>query len=119
MMKLDRNIKDNDGRGKYALLKLRELDALPGYLGKMPPGDIPPGAYNAIKKLENVGVLDWGKAGTESEFFVIRLKDKYAASALFAYAEAADDDGQREWGAEVRDMARRAGTAHPNCKRPD
>ncbi len=85
-MKLDRNI-NPDGRGKYALIKLREL-----YIDH---GDTP-----------------------DTEFFVIRLKDKYAEAALRAYADAAIIDGESEWGLEVGALAAKA-AAHPNKRKPD
>lgn len=114
-MKLDRNIEGNEGRGKYALLKLREYyDTLRGTFANPPPEII-----NAIKVLEDARILDWGLEGSESEFFVIRLKDKYAGLALFAYAKAAFDDGNKEWGEEIRGLAARSGPVHPKCKRPD
>lgn len=76
-VKLDRN-SNADGRGKYALIKLREvpnLKQLHGeFLGKgvicVPPAHI-----------------DFGDT-PETEFFVIRLKDKFAPAALRAYSEA-------------------------------
>ena len=114
-MKLDRNTERNKGRGKYALIKCRDLAAFrePG-INLLLPVDI----YDAIKTLENAGVLDWGEVGSDGEFFVIRLKDKYAQTALYAYADAADEDDE-EWAHEVGEMAARSGPAHPNCKRPD
>ena len=65
-MKLDRNINPN-GRGKYALLKLRELDKDRDgkTLGEAPE------IIGALAVLEHAGILDWGMQGTESEFFVI------------------------------------------------
>ena len=115
-MKLDRNIEGNEGRGKYALLMTRAIDR---FRPHEPFGIVPQGIKNAIRTLEKRGIISWGEVGSEDEFFVIRLKDKYAAQALFAYAEAADEDGSREWASEVRDMAMRAGHAHPNCQKPD
>lgn len=114
-MKLDRNI-NGDGRGKYALLKLRKLNEF------TEPGDpfqtVSPMIAEAITVLENAGILDWGRAGTEAEFMLIRLKDKYAAEALEAYAAAAVEDDP-EYAGEIRDMANRAGPNSPWCKAPD
>lgn len=113
-MKLDRNI-NTDGLGKYALLKLRELakfettDTFHRY-----PADI----ESALRLLEANGILDWGILGTESEFMLIRLKDRYAQQALHAYANAAEPSDP-EWAAEVREMANRSGPNSPWCKRPD
>lgn len=110
-MKLDRNIEGNEGRGKYALLKMREI---PAALSTLRADDI----KQAIERLEDMDVLDWGTKGSESEFFVIRLKDKYAEAALLAYARAAAQDNP-EWAEQVAEMASRAGEHHPDCKQPD
>ncbi len=86
-MKMDRNLNAN-GKGKYALLNLRE------------------------------DIIEWGFVGGSNEFFVIKLKDKYAQAALEAYANAAECD-DLEWANEVRKLAQRSGQNHPLCKRPD
>ena len=104
-MKLDRNL-NPDGRGKYALLKLRNLR----------DGDTAVDA--ALRTLDEAGILDWGNT-RESEFFVIRLKDQYADDALFRYALSARMDGEGDYAREVEEMAMRAGVNHPNCKKPD
>jgi len=117
-MKLDRNETENTdrwpGSGKYALILLRKVDdcrqgtfaALPEEIAK------------AFLLLEREGLLDMGYAGSPSEFFVMRLKDKYAKAALEAYADAANVDDP-EWAQEVQDLAQRSGPNHPHCKRPD
>lgn len=105
-MQLDRNLPGNAGRGKYALLKLRMLNK----------ND--PTMVAAIEYLEQAGVVDWGDLGSETEFFVIRLKDRYAQEALHGYAcEARSADP--EWADEVTEMANRAGPANRWCKYPD
>ena len=86
-MKLDRNLNAN-GKGKYALLNLRN------------------------------DRIEWGFVGASDEFFVIKLKDKYAQAALIAYADAAEHDDP-EWAKEVRELAQRSGKNHPLCKQPD
>lgn len=114
-MQLDRNLPDSEGRGKYALLKLRALEP---YRSDKTFEAYTPKIAAALKTLEDAGVLDWGNVGSDSEFFVIRLKDRYAQEALHAYAveaRAADP----EWSEEVTEMAKRAGPAHPACKYPD
>lgn len=63
--------------------------------------------------------VDDDAPGQEHEHFVIMLKDKYARAALLAYAEAALDDGDKEYAADVLELARRAGRRHPQCKIPD
>jgi hypothetical protein len=114
IMKLDRNINSN-GRGKYALLKLRELDnfadpADPFQVVAKPIAD-------AIETLEKAGIIDWGNTPA-TEFFVMRLKDKYAPWGLAGYAlSAAGDDP--EYAGDIQAMAQRSGANHPNCKAPD
>lgn len=103
-MKLDRNLNPN-GRGKYALLKLRNLR----------DGDTAVDA--ALRTLDEAGILDWGNT-IDSEFMVIRLKDKYAADALARYAAVASVDDP-EYASEIAEMAHRSGPNHPNCKKPD
>jgi hypothetical protein len=116
-MKLDRNINGNR-RGKYALLKLRRLTEIEAWDGR--DGEIADrqAVIDAIALLERAGVLDWGYAGTEGEFMLIRLKDKYADVALKAYAAAAHEDDP-EYAAEIHDMAERAGRNSAWCKNPD
>lgn len=87
-MKLDRNINESK-RGKYALIKLRRLTEIEAWDGGDGEAADRHAVIDAINLLERAGVLDWGYAGTEGEFMLIRLKDKYAADALEAYAAAA------------------------------
>ena len=65
--------------------------------------------------LERHGIIDYGTGG--DDFFVIRLKDKYASAALDAYSTAALKDDP-EYALEVRQLANKA-IAHPQKKRPD
>lgn len=111
-MKLDRNV-NSDGRGKYALLKLRAL--------KNATGSDLKAAGEAFDTLARLGVLDWGNEGTESEFMVMRLKDKYAYRGLMGYFKAVtlEDDCDFEYAQEILDMAKRAGPFSPWCKKPD
>lgn len=115
-MKLDRNEPGKDGRGKYALLLLRKIDDptrdTSAYVNYTPR------IAAALALLEEVGILDWGMAGTENEFFLMRLKDKYSRDGLLAYAaEARKDDP--EWATEVEVLAARSGPHSPWCKLPD
>lgn len=102
-MKLDRNI-NLDGKGKYALVRLRGIE---------PGGE----AHRLLIRLDELGHLDWGAVGGDSEFFVIKLKDQFAPDALKAYSEAASKQDP-EWGSEVMLMAHRA-EIHPGKKMPD
>lgn len=71
-MKLDRN-KTKQGRGKYAIVRLRKLK------GRIP---MEGGNYVVPKQF-----LDFGtRPGTE--FFVMRFRDRFTAPALAAYAHA-------------------------------
>ena len=115
IMKLDRNVNAN-GRGKYALLKLRKLDEFTDPAG--PFQKVAEPIVAAIKTLDDAGILDWGVQGTEAEFMVIRLKDKYAKEALWAYGNEADKD-DHEYAAEIFEMAYRSGSNSPFCKKPD
>ncbi len=98
-MKLDRN---QNGRGKYAVVKLRQLDAH---------------TANSLDALSAGGFVQFSKPGDADEFFVIKLKDQYAAAALRAYAEAARPDDP-EYAADVMALADRA-AAHPQRRKPD
>lgn len=101
-MRLDRNV-NPDGKGKYALIKLRKCN---------PIANDPSGGTLCFP----AEAVDFGDT-PDSEFFVIRLKDKYAPAALAAYACAACAD-DREFGFEVLQLAFRA-AMHPNRLAPD
>lgn len=109
-MKMDRNINTN-GRGKYALLLLRQLALCAG--GSTFDNKI----EQAVKTLDEAGLIDWGIVGTETEFFVTRLKDRNAAPSLRAYAHSAAETDP-EWAFEVEAMADRAEVS-PWKKNPD
>lgn len=110
-MKLDRNITTETGYdGKYALVLCRRLREL--------SSDERTDAERALGVLERLGVIDEGAAHSASEFFVIRLKDKYAGAALQSYADEASIDDP-EWAAEVEKLVGRAGRCSPYCKSPD
>lgn len=102
-MRLDRN-ESASGKGKYALVLLRNVNE-----GSE--------AYDLIQRLHELGCLDEGVCHSDNEFFVIRLKDKYAEPALNAYALAAQADDV-EFAKDVAAMACRA-KHHPGKKRPD
>ena len=106
-MKLDRNL-THDGKGKYALVKLRTINLQDR--NKVP--------CDALMTLAEWGKIDWGKTGEQDEFFVIKLRDKYAFDALAAYAKAAEEDDP-EYAAEIREMLTRAGVNSKFLKAPD
>lgn len=113
-MKMDRNI-NADGRGKYALVLMRNYNA-PRHPSRQRDIEL------ALETLENNNMIDYGPAGHHSEFFLIRLKDRFAGDALRAYADAAkkyadslfasgDEAGHRSmvgWAVEVLKLAGRA-----------
>jgi hypothetical protein len=93
-MRLDRNINAN-GLGKYALIKLRSS-------GELTPALLEDGAKFVI----DPDHVDFGDS-PDSDFFVIRIKDKCALPALRAYAEAAMDDDP-EFAMEVLALAEKS-----------
>lgn len=112
-MKLDRNLPNNKGRGKYALVLMRRIAAL-----ETQDREAFAEVWGALQILLRYGALDYGDVNSPSEFFVMRLKDQHAFAGLSAYSA---DAGPRdpEWAAEVMGMARRAGRFNPHCKDPD
>ena len=114
-MKLDRNETD-DGLGKYAVINLRKLNETCGHHSTFHRWS--PEVEKALKTLEEVGALEWGRVGDPDEFFLMKLKDKYAMNALMAYSSSAYKDDP-EFADEVRHMALRSGPFHPLCKKPD
>jgi hypothetical protein len=129
-MKLDRNI-NGTGRGKYGLVNNRKLQE---YLAVLPGGaksGMPRSVeeeelefeamkiHNAVRFLEDMGILDWGLEGTASEFFVVKLRDQHAEDALTAYARSALNGGDVEYYHDVRALSDRAGIFSPFCKKPE
>lgn len=107
---LDRNHPKNKGKGKYALVKLREIKGNPLTNEELMLGIV-----------KNPNALDFGMMHSDGEFFVLRLKDKYAAAALEAYAKAVFDDGDKNlknYASQIVMMAERA-RRHPARKKPD
>lgn len=114
-MKMDRNIPDNFGAGKYAIVNLRRLREL------CPGGTFDhftPGVTEALRVLSEAGALEWGRTGEPDEFFLIKLKDRHAAHALWAYANSIQPTDP-EFSDEVAALAKRAGERSPWCKEPD
>lgn len=116
-MRLDRNI-GGAGRGKYGLIKNRRLAEI---IEAKADSDwaISHEVQLAVQTLEAAGVLDWGTKGTESEFFVIKLRDENAQGVLARYAGNAMTAGDGELAADVFDIAARSGLYSPFCKKPD
>lgn len=114
-MKLDRD-NNTDGLGKYAVLNLRKLDEL--CHGDGPFQRWTPEVANTLKTLDDVGAIDWGRTGEKDEFFVLKLRDKYAGHALRQYAHVASRD-DLEYAHAVLELASRAGENSPFCKTPD
>lgn len=106
-MKLDRN---TDGGSKYAAINMRRVHAL------NPEQTV--AAQAAIAELEKLGVLVKSSVGSEDEFFLIKLKDRYAFPALAAYAQMASRF-DTEYAEEIRQMSKRSGLNSPWCKPPD
>lgn len=114
-MRLDRNINGN-GDGKYGVINVRRLREFQKQVSEAPM--IQRELAAAIKTLESAGILEWTQRGTPGEFFLIRLKDKYAGDALAAYAVAAHADDP-EYAEDIVEMASRAGANSPWCRAPD
>jgi len=113
-MKLDRNINTNH-KGKYALIKLRNVDLPLAPVVEIKPED-PLAPIERPLVSVPMDAIDFGDTH-DSDFFVIRLKDKYAAAALTAYAQAAFDDDP-EYASEVLFMAASA-LLRSNKRKPD
>lgn len=116
-MKLDRNINGGEGKGKYALVRLRGIE-----LGSE--------AMSLLHRLEDLGHLDWGCVGHHDEFFVVKLRDKFAPGAIKGYADAVMEASRKEadpakaqdlaqWAVQVIGMDQRAGDLSLYCKEPD
>jgi hypothetical protein len=108
-MRLDRNL-NPDGKGKYALIKLRVAEPVVIESAFAQSGYQKPLRYEL-----DADAVDFGDT-PETDFFVIRLQDKYAAAALRAYAmEAGNDDP--EYAADIFELVERA--ENMESRRPD
>ena len=116
-MKLDRNINGN-GSGKYGLIKNRRLAQIRAWDGG--DGEIADqqAVEDALALLERAGVIDWGYPNSESEFFVIRLCDRFAHAALANYSMVAHHVDP-EYAKDVRELADRSGPYSKFRKMPD
>lgn len=110
-MRLTRNT-TSDGRCKYALVRLDKIRAAQ---------EQDPTVQAALKLLENRGLLEYGEKGSEEEAFTIKLKDRFAADALQAYAskvrQSTSTEEWREYADEIDEIAVRS-LRHPKRKLP-
>lgn len=76
--------------------------------------------YSLIEN-EKDGHIEHGLPKTENEFFVIKLKDKYARKALIGYLDAltSDDEYDSEYARDIQELAQRSGPLSKWCKKPD
>jgi len=107
METLDR-LKNEDGIGKYIVIKVDELNFRPRSAETL-----------AIGILANPKAVKFGRVGEADEFFVIMLKDECARDALIAYARKACEIGLVKFGQAVQNLAERAGFLSKFCKLPD
>lgn len=115
-MQLDKNDPSKGKQGKYALLSLRRVKeaTLPGNRPVMESVQI----MDAISTLDKAGLIDWGVTGSDSEFFVLKLRDIHSKPALQAYATSVAGV-DLEFAAEVQELSKRSGYSHPHPKQPD
>lgn len=99
-MKLDRNL-NPDGRGKYALVKMRTLTAIEEAGNKPAPNETAEyqrkqAVVSAFNTLVREGVITLGNETPGDQFFVMKYKDKFTAPALQAYADAVYDEAMEQ-----------------------
>lgn len=107
-MKLRRN-QTADGSCKYAAVRNDKVERL----NEAAKAE----ARAALALLTCLGVLENPKKGDPEEFFLIKLKDVFAPSALIAYAGAVGPV-DHELACDVVELVGRS-MKHPNRKRPD
>lgn len=123
-MKLIRNTTP-DGSCKYAIVRLDRIRKLNGKKQSAKRKKI----EQLLVALTKEGVLEFGRPGTEEEHFVIKLKDRFALSALLAYAREVRIEASSfrtggtmksdliQYADEIEDLARRS-LNHQNRKMP-
>ena len=96
-MKLDRI----NGRGKYAVIKLRaQLSPAPCNLVPDAIDSLEVTNRGASQLLVRKDALEFGEPGSSNEFFVLMLKDRFASKAIWAYAQAVKEHAASCDGAE-------------------
>jgi hypothetical protein len=112
-MKLDRNNPERRGRNKYAVVSMRRVANINAEASPATREAV----NNALGVLFSTGVLNYGDANTDREFFV----DRFADMAIGAYALRAMEQGGEfaEYGREVMKLAERSGVYSPFKKLPD
>jgi hypothetical protein len=99
-----------DGKCKYALVRLdrlREASPVTKALGE-----------GALDQIQSMDLLEYGEKGTAEEFFVLKLKDRFTASAIEEYArrvrlharefEFRDPEQFNNWMEYVKDLTEMA-----------
>jgi hypothetical protein len=120
-MKLDRN-GPRGNMGKYAAINVRRIKTLSPQEREE--------ATDLMARLDAMGIVESGQRDGPNEFFLIKLKDKFAVPALDAYAQAVvsaaydcsddvpPDEGLLEYFRDVNELVERAAN-HPLKKQPD
>jgi hypothetical protein len=116
-MELTRNLTP-DGTQKYAIVRLDKINQLNPSFER---GEID----GALRILEENGVLEYGRKGTNGEFFVLKLQDRFTAGALeryaqdvFQFAQRYDRNDLKRYAEAMFELADRA-YRHPHRKVPD
>lgn len=109
-MKLDCN---TNSCGKYAVVNMRKvrklLDTYQGEESRL---------AKALQVLESLGVIEYGEPNSPDEFFVLKLKDRYAHDALMQYSWSVNMFDP-EYAEDIKELAYRAGYRNRYCKDPD
>lgn len=108
-MRLMREITE-DGSCKYALLRLDRLsaDQRKSVLDTLSAG-MADGGFTHVKIGDVVVPVEVGAKGSTEEFFVVKLKDRNSAAALYTYANSIAE-ADTEFSRDVLALADRAGS---------
>jgi len=107
----------NEKLGKYAVLNLRRLRekcSSSSSFDEVSSMEV----FDAVRVLDQAGLLEWGVAGSVDEFFLIKLRDIHSQPALLAYASSASTVDV-VYGREIQELASRSGHRSPYAKLPD